>query len=126
MEKNALRSCFYCEKPINGRRDKKFCDTNCRVLFHQEKKQIEEAHYLKVLEILKKNRKILKRLNPTGHSTLRRSFLLEMGYNFNYYTNTYKTKSGGTYFFCFEFGFRETHNPDKINIVIWQDYMDID
>ena len=121
---NDVRTCLYCQKELTGRRDKKYCDTNCRVLFHQKKQQVEDAEYFKVLEILKKNRKILQSLNPTGHSTIRKSFLVRMGYDFNYFTNIYEPKSGGTYYFCFDYGLREIdREPFKVNIVTLQSYI---
>ena len=125
MKNTSKRTCLYCQRVLEGRRDKKYCDTNCRVLYHQQKQKREEAQYLKVLDILKTNRKILKSLNPSGHSTIEKSFLINLGYDFNYFTNTYEPKSGGTYYFCFEYGLREIDaKPHKVNIVNLQPYVE--
>ena len=124
MEAENTKICLYCKNEITGRRDKKYCDANCRALFHQERKQQEEKQYFDVLNILKKNRKILLELNPSGFSTLRKSFLLARGYDFNYFTNIYKTNTGDVYYFCFEVGLKELkHKPHKVTIVNWQSYM---
>ena len=125
METENKKLCLYCEKPIEGRRDKKYCDPNCRALFHQERKQKEEAHFFKVLNILKNNRKILLALNPAGYSTVRKSFLQARGYNFNYFTNIFKTGGKEVYYFCFDVGIKEVKDkPYKVTVVNWQKYME--
>lgn len=57
--------------------------------------------------ILRKNRRILERLNPRDKSKASREDLLFEGFQFNYFTNTYVTKSGKTYFFCYDQGYLE-------------------
>ncbi|MDC3252786.1 hypothetical protein OAU25_00890 [Crocinitomicaceae bacterium] len=52
--------------------------------------------------ILRKNRRILSQLNPDGKKTVDGITLAEEGFNFHYYTNVYTTKSGASYFFCYE------------------------
>ncbi|MCF8374328.1 MAG: hypothetical protein K9H64_22085 [Bacteroidales bacterium] len=61
--------------------------------------------------------------SPSGKTTTRRSFLLEKGFDFRYYTNTYKTKTGNTYHFCYDFGWLEVEG-EKVLIVNWQPYME--
>jgi len=49
--------------------------------------------------------------------------MLEQGFNFRYYTNTYITKTGKIYHFCYDQGYIELEN-DYIALVVRQDYVD--
>lgn len=120
--------CLFCGEGFKGgRSDRKYCDDQCRANYHNQQRQEREQVVLKINNILKHNWKVLKLLNPTGHSTIRQSFLLEQGYNFNYFTNVYKTKEGRVYYFCYDLGFAvvKGSKPIKVNIVTWQSYMEI-
>jgi len=55
--------------------------------------------------ILRKNRRILQDLNPKDKAKVHKDKMLEKGYNFNYFTNVYKTQKGVTYYFCYEYGY---------------------
>jgi hypothetical protein len=57
-----------------------------------------------VNNVLRKNRRILSQLNPNGKSKVHRDKLLSLGYQFNYLTTIYRTKSGKEYHFCYEHG----------------------
>lgn len=76
-----------------------------------------------VNNILRKNRRILAALNPNGKSKAHRDKLLEQGFNFNYFTNVYKTKSGKVYYFCYEYGYLEL-SDQFYALVIRQDYVE--
>lgn len=101
MEKN----CLECGEIIRGRSDKKFCSDQCRTSYNNQLKQETNSLVKKVNYTLRKNRRILSDLNPNGKAKIHRKTLLDMGFNFNYHTNIYKTKTGNTYYFCFEQGY---------------------
>ena len=61
-------------------------------------------------------------LNPKGKSKVSRDQLLIKGFNFNYYTNIYTTKSGTTYHFCYDQGYLKLEN-DWYAIVERQEYV---
>ena len=61
-----------------------------------------------VNNVLKKNRLILKKLNPTGKTKVHRDKLNKKGYRFDFFTNTYTTRAGKTYYFCYEHGYLQT------------------
>ncbi len=73
--------------------------------------------------ILRKNRSILKSLNPIGKTTVRRTLLENLGFDFNFFTHIYRTKSGSLYYFIFEYGYGLEEN-EKIVLVTYQRYMD--
>lgn len=64
----------------------------------------------KVNRILKKNHRILESLNPEKKTTTLKSTLEKQGFNFNYYTNIYTTKTGRNYYFVYEQGYSELEN----------------
>jgi hypothetical protein len=47
----------------------------------------------------------MEELNPEGKTKVPKERLSGKGFNFNYYTNTYLTKTGNQYFFCYEYGY---------------------
>ena len=121
------KKCLFCQTELKGGRiDRKYCDAQCRASYHNVQRQEKEHIIRKINDILKKNWKILKTLNPTGHSIVRKSFLEEHGYNFNYFTNIYETKEGRMYYFCYDIGLTDVSmaNIPKVNIVDWQAYME--
>jgi len=99
------RYCLECGEPIHGRTDKKFCSDQCRTTYHNRLHAESNQFIRKVNAILKKNRSILAQLNPSGKAKVHKDKLLTKGYNFNYHTNTYSTKTGSQYIFCYDMGF---------------------
>jgi len=72
---------------------------------------------------LRKNRRILEALNPNGKSKVSKNKLLLNGFNFDYFTNVYKTKSGKVYYFCYEQGYLQLKD-DYYALVIKSEYVD--
>jgi predicted nucleic acid-binding Zn ribbon protein len=99
--------CLECGEPIKGRTDKKFCSDACRNIYHYRSNNAPINYVRNVVNALKRNRRILSELNPEGKAKVHRSKLLEKGYDFMYHTNTYRTKAGNVYVFCFEHGYLE-------------------
>lgn len=109
MEK---RLCLDCHEELRGRSDKKFCDDQCRSNFNNRLQSESTAFMRQVNSILKRNRRILEELNPDGKTRLSRKKLLAKGFNFNYFTNIYKTQTGKSYYFCYESGYLQLENED--------------
>ena len=59
---------------------------------------------------LRKNRRILAKLNKSGKTKLPKSKLVDEGFNFQYFTNTYTTKGGKVYHFCYDQGYINLEN----------------
>jgi hypothetical protein len=99
------RKCLECSIPFKGRADKKFCCDLCRTA-HHNRVQTDGSQVVKnVNNILRRNRKILTVLNPEGKRKVALDKLLEMGFNFNYFTSTYRTRRGVQYFYCYDQGY---------------------
>ena len=117
MSKNDdTRTCPECGRAIFGRIDKKFCSDACRNS-HNNRMYAESSGLVRdVNNILKKNRKILESLNPSGKTTLHKDKLLKNGFDFDYHTNSLTTKAGQCYHFCYDQGYLML-GDDKVLLV---------
>jgi len=99
------KQCLDCGEPIVGRSDKKFCSDICRTNYNNSRSKGDLKYMRSVNSALKKNRKILRELNPEGKSKVSKRVLENKGFNFRFFTNVYKTKSAKVYYFCYEEGY---------------------
>jgi predicted nucleic acid-binding Zn ribbon protein len=99
------RKCLECGEKIKGRVDKKFCSDQCRIAYNNRLNSDENNYVRNVNNILRKNRRILMDLNPSGKTRVSREKLSEKGFDFTYYTSTYTTKEGAQYIYCYEQGY---------------------
>jgi len=119
MEK---RKCQECDSKLSGRKDQKFCSDYCRNTYNNRLNEDATKYVRRINTILRKNRRILERLNPQGKKTVDGILLAEEGFNFHYYTNIYTTKTGSQYFFCYEQGYLKL-DDDRYMLVVKQDYV---
>jgi hypothetical protein len=117
-----IRTCLFCSDHFRGRIDKKFCSDQCRANFNNANRSESEKVILQVNKVLRKNRSILKALNPVGMSIIRKEFLEEKGFNFKYFTSLFKTKEGNEYWFCYDIGYMYLED-NKLRIIEYQRYM---
>ena len=103
MEKE--RKCPECDRAVHGRVDKKFCSDACRNAYNNKTNATATNYVRNVNNTLAKNRRILVELNPTGKIKKHKDQLLKKGFDFDYYTNSYTTKAGDVYRFCYEQGY---------------------
>jgi len=111
---------------LEGRVDKKYCSQYCKSAHQYAKNQSEENSLYKTIQNhLRLNRKILKKHNRIGKTTIRKQALLEEGFNPKYFTHYWKNNNGQVYLFCFEFGFLSVldNGQDKYLLVTHQPYM---
>ena len=118
-----MKNCLNCKKPIKGRADKKFCDDQCRNEHYNALNSDETNYVRKVNNILRKNRRILKEFNTGQKAKVKKEKLLAKGFQMQYYTNVYKTKTGKVYYFCYEQGYLPLEN-DWLALVIKKEYVD--
>ncbi len=104
------RLCLSCGEPLIGRADKKFCNDSCRNNHYHQQHKGNINFVRNINNQLKRNRAILEQLNPDGKGKARKSQLEKLGFNFKYFTNTYTTKDGRTYFFVYEQGYLPLEN----------------
>ena len=114
--------CIVCKEKIFGRDDKKFCSSQCRAR-HNNKLNSDANNFMRnINNTLRRNRRILISLNPNGKTKVHRDKLLEEGFNFNYFTNEYVTKSGNVYHFCYEHGYIELKD-EMFALVVRKEYV---
>lgn len=117
MAKIEEKVCLECGEKIKGRADKKFCSDQCRIAYNNKLNSDETNFVRNVNNILRKNRRILIELNTTGKTQTSRSKLNDKGFDFGYYTNTYTTKEGALYKYCYEQGYLEV-DKDRFLLVV--------
>jgi hypothetical protein len=74
---------------------------------------------------LKLNRRLLNHYNKAGKAVIRKTELLKAGFNPKYFTHYWKNQKGDVYLFCYEYGFLEKKEGEKVKYVLvqWQEYM---
>ena len=118
--------CLACEKELQGRSDKKFCDVYCKSSYQYQQSKLKPSRfYNRVDNQLKLNRKLLKHYNKAGKATIRTEVLIKQGFDPNFFTHFWKNQKGDVYLFVYEYGFltRKENNVEKFVLVIWQEYM---
>lgn len=103
---NAVVSCLFCNKPLKGRADKKFCNDYCRNAYNNQLKSNTSNLVRNINNTLIKNRRILASvLGDEEMSKTTKEKLVQQGFQFKYVTHTYTNKKGNVYFFCYEYGY---------------------
>ena len=121
--------CEYCDKELSGRSDKKYCNDDCRNRANSNKRKKEfwgeDKHIYQITRDLRRNRSIMKSTGAFLQETkiVTRGWMLDKGYNFEYYTNIMHTKKGD-YHFCYEFGHLILEDG-KILVVMTDRYIEI-
>lgn len=93
-----------------GRVDKKFCSDYCRNAYHNNLNKDRKNLVRNVNNRLRKNYRILEECNPTEKTTTTKNRLLTKGFNFDYITSIYTTKSGKVYYFVYDQGYLPLDN----------------
>lgn len=106
MLQATAKKCLFCDKTLNGRADKKFCNDYCRNAYNNQLKSANSPVVRNINNTLIKNRRILESI--LGQEEMAKSpkeKLLQQGFNFKYLTHSYTNKKGNVYFFCYEYGY---------------------
>ncbi len=102
----STRKCLACDKSLQGRADKKFCNDYCRNAYNNQLKASSSSTVRNINNILLKNRRILEHvLGAEDMGKTNKEKLLQQGFHFNYLTHTYTNKKGNVYNFCYEYGY---------------------
>ncbi|MDZ4794728.1 MAG: DUF2116 family Zn-ribbon domain-containing protein [Bacteroidota bacterium] len=114
------KTCLACGKAVKGRVDKKFCDDYCRNNYNNQQKARSNHSSLvrNINNALLKNRKIMESLLPEAEktTTISKEKLQTLGFHFKYLTHIYTAQNGNTYFYCYDYGYRELEN-ERLMIV---------
>ena len=109
-----MRSCLECGEKILGREDKKFCSDGCRNAYNNKMNKDSNNLMRNVNNKLRKNYRILTELNPEGKAKASKTKLLSKGFDFEFFTSIYTTKTGNTYFFLYDHGYMAIENEHYV------------
>lgn len=104
------KNCLECGTPVKGRIDKKFCNDYCRNAYNNKVNKDSKNLIRNINNRLRKNYKILSELNTTGKTKVTRTKLYDKGFDFNFFTSVYTTKTGNTYFYIYDQGYLPLEN----------------
>lgn len=116
------RTCLNCDYELKGRSDQKFCSDLCRNAFNNQLNSDNSNFTRNVNNILRRNRRILEKLCPYNKAKSTKGKMAIEGYNFNYHTNSFTTKKGQEYIFCYDYGYLEL-SDNEIIIVKRKEYV---
>lgn len=104
--------CLFCDKPVKGRTDKKYCDDYCRNNYNNQLKSKATNLVRNTNNALMKNRRIMESLLNEGEdmTKVNQEKLIEKGFHFKFITHLYINKKGNTYYFCYDLGYLPLEN----------------
>jgi hypothetical protein len=101
-----MKTCLECTEKIVGREDKKFCSDGCRNSYNNKMNKDSTNFMRNVNNKLRKNYRILCELNVEGKSRTTRNKMMGKGFDFEFFTSILNTKTGNTYYFVYDQGYR--------------------
>jgi predicted nucleic acid-binding Zn ribbon protein len=101
-----MKTCLECSEKIVGREDKKFCSDGCRNAYNNKINKDSTNFMRNVNNKLRKNYRILSELNVEGKSKTTKTKLMSKGFDFEFFTSMYVTKTANTYYFLYDQGYR--------------------
>jgi hypothetical protein len=105
-----MKTCLECSEKIVGREDKKFCSDGCRNAYNNKINKDSNNFMRNINNKLRKNHRILQELNSDGKSKSTKDKMLHKGFDFDFFTNILHTKTGNTYYFLYDQGYRVLDN----------------
>ena len=114
-----MKRCPCCNKIISGRTDKVFCDDKCRNNFYYLVNSEHKAIIRDVNKKLLKNRGILRAVNPSGRTSVPKSYLDEEGFDYSCFTGIYTTKKGRPYYLVYEQAYSMNDDEETVSLVVF-------
>lgn len=104
------RICLECSEKVVGRIDKKFCSDYCRNAYNNKVNKESKNLIRNTNNRLRKNYNILSKLNVSGKTKVTRRKLFYKGFDFNFFTSIYTTKTGNIYYYVYDEGYLPLEN----------------
>jgi predicted nucleic acid-binding Zn ribbon protein len=100
--------CLHCGNEVKGRRDKKYCDDQCRNLHYNQRHGNEVLYMRNIHNLLRKNRRMLCEMIPKNQSTCEIDLddLLLLGFSLKYHTHVQLQVDQPPIYFCYEYGYQ--------------------
>ena len=114
MSEKTPKFCLQCNKPFNGRSDKKFCSHYCRTDYNNILQKKKQADCIKnINEILLHNRDILMEILHKKSGRTTEDKMVAMGFHFHFHTHSIKQMSViKTY--CYDMGYTNRAGTVKV------------
>lgn len=109
-----MKTCLECGEKIIGREDKKFCSDGCRNTYNNKMNKDSTNLMRNINNKLRKNYRVLSELNVEGKTKVYRNKLIARGFDFEYFTSIYTTKTGNVYYFLYDQGYMSLENEAYI------------
>ena len=104
-------ACKQCGKPLLGRSDKKFCDSNCKNTFNFAQRRETRNEVKEIDGHLHRNREILATLmGESKKEVFDRAVLTRAKFKWEYLTSIYKNKQGKWYYLVYDYAWMEFSN----------------
>lgn len=113
------KKCPYCNKIIEGRTDKIFCDDRCRNNFYYKVNNEQKTFIRKINSVLLKNRGILRSLNPSGRTSVPKACLEELGFDFNCFTSIHTTRKNRDYYLVYDQAYSIEPDGERVSLVVF-------
>jgi hypothetical protein len=104
------KKCLECDEKVIGRIDKKFCSDYCRNSYNNKVDKASKNLIRNTNNRLRKNHKIISELNVSGKTKVTRRKLFDKGFDFNFFTSIYTTKTGNVYYYLYDQGYLGLEN----------------
>lgn len=104
------KECPECGGRILGRADKKFCSDSCRNSHNNNLNKDQTNLVRNINNRLRKNYRILQESNHKDKTKIKKETLSKKGFNFNFFTGTYTTKTGNIYYYVYDQGYLALEN----------------
>ncbi len=104
------QNCIECGDSFKGRIDKKYCSDYCRNTYNNKINKDAKNLIRNTNNRLRKNHKVLAKLNISGKTKTTRSKLISHNFDFNFFTQIYTTKTGNVYYYIYDQGYLELDN----------------
>ncbi|NHM00540.1 hypothetical protein [Flavobacterium difficile] len=109
-----MKNCLECHEKIVGREDKKFCSDGCRNAYNNKMNKDHTNLMRNINNKLRKNYRVLNELNPEGKTKTTKNKLISKGFDFEFMTSFYTTKTGNNYRFVYDQGYLAVENEGYV------------
>jgi ribosomal protein S27AE len=100
------KNCKECGTVMTGRADKIFCGDMCRNEYHNRNKSQENEQLRGIVNIIRRNRKILQGFYEKNIMSVTIEQLHMQGFNFKFYTHQEKVDEDNCVIYCFDHGYQ--------------------
>jgi hypothetical protein len=122
------KTCLYCQAPIKGRTDKKFCDADCRGAYHNRNKAQGGQLIRRINQQLLENYRALlacfEQRGPNAKRVVSKQRLRDLRFDPSYHTSR-KIISGKVYYFTYDLGYTVLNTAEVALKALPQDYGNI-